>query len=299
MGWRSLTTALMAAVLVGAEPAEAAPPTLVSVGHVRGHPSASWTLPPGVEPQTVEVATQSLVASDGSFFQEYVKIFDVVSDQPSRTTWLSAEKLNPGRYYVHVSGFDEACALAGQCPFREWSNILVLEIPRPAPKPRTPPKPGEAEVVRLGRGMGVWRLGMQYRSRPGLRRVIRRPRHFGTGCIAGAVLASRIDYYAGVRVSWNFWRDQRGRLRSILVEVASTRPGDRSDDGFVIGKSALASVRARHSKHFERHPPSTYRLGRTLVMRFRKTGYESGEYVDYWFNAGGRLVALASGISGC
>jgi hypothetical protein len=147
--------------------------------------------------------------------------------------------------------------------------------------------------------MGVWRLGMQYRSRPGLRRVIRRPRHFGPGCIAGAVLASRIEYYAGVRVSWNFWRDQRGRLRSILVEVASTRPGDRSDDGFVIGKSALVSVRARHSRHFERHPRSTYRLGRTLVMRFRKTGYESGEYVDYWFNASGRLVALASGISGC
>ena len=140
---------------------------------------------------------------------------------------------------------------------------------------------------------------MQHTNRPGLRRVIRRPRQFGGGCISGAQLASRIDYYTGVRVSWNFWRDQRGRLRSILVEVASTRPGDRSDDGFVVGKSTLASVRARHSKYFERHARGRYRLAPTLVTRYRKTGYESGEYVDYWFNPAGRLVALASGVSGC
>jgi hypothetical protein len=229
MGWGSLMMALVAAVLVAAEPAEAAPPTLVSVGHARGYPSLSWTLPPGVEPQTVEAATQSLVARDGFLL----------------------------------------------------------------------PKPREVKVVRLGRGMGVWRLGMQYRTRPGLRRVIRRPRHFGPGCIAGAVLASRIDYYAGVRVSWRFWRDQRGQLRSILVEVASARPGDRSDDGFVIGESALANVRGRYPKGFHRHVRTPYRLGPTLVSRFRKTGYESGEYVDYWFNARGRLVALAAGISGC
>jgi hypothetical protein len=100
-------------------------------------------------------------------------------------------------------------------------------------------------------------------------------------------------------VSWNVWRDQRGRLRSILVEVASTHPADCSDDGFVNGKSTLASIRARHSRHLDRDPRSGFRLGHTLVTRYRNTGYESGEYMDYWFNAGGRLVALASGVSDC
>jgi hypothetical protein len=192
----------MAAVLAG-DPANAAPPTLVSVGHVRGHPSATWTLPPGVRPETIEVATQALVATDGSFFSEYVKEFDVVSDQPRRTTWLSAEKLDPGRYYVHVSGFDEACAFAGSARSASGRTPRPRD-PAPAAETTTAAETASRESGRLGRGMGVWRIGMRYTSRPGLRRVIRRPRHFGTGCIAGAVLASRIDYYAGVRVSWTF-----------------------------------------------------------------------------------------------
>jgi hypothetical protein len=73
-------------------------------------------LPPGVQPQIVEVATQQLVARDGSFFTDNVKIFDAVSDQPSKTKWLSAEQLDPGRYYIHVSGLDEPSFYAGQCP---------------------------------------------------------------------------------------------------------------------------------------------------------------------------------------
>jgi hypothetical protein len=139
---RSLTVTLVAVSLLVGEPAEAAPPALVSVGHLRGHPSATWTLPPGVQPQTVEVATEPFVASDGSFFTEYVKDLDLVSDQPSKTTWLSAQKLDPGRYYIHVSGLDEPCFYAGQCPVREWSNVLTLEIPRLIPKSRY-----EASVV--------------------------------------------------------------------------------------------------------------------------------------------------------
>jgi hypothetical protein len=127
-----LTRALFAvSILLAAWPAqsEAAPPVLVSVGSVRGHPSATWTLPPGVEPQVVEVATQNLAGTDGFFFRENVKMIDVVSDQSSATTWLSAEKLDPGRYYLHVAGRDGPCYDAGQCPPREWSNILALEIP--------------------------------------------------------------------------------------------------------------------------------------------------------------------------
>jgi hypothetical protein len=46
-----LIFALVATALLVAAQAEAACPTLVSFGHVRGHPAATWRLAPGVEPQ--------------------------------------------------------------------------------------------------------------------------------------------------------------------------------------------------------------------------------------------------------
>jgi hypothetical protein len=105
--------------------AVAAPPVLVSVGQVKRHPSANWTLPPNVKAQVIEVATQPDVASDGSFFFENVKVYDTLTDL--QTTWLSAFQLDPGTYYVHVSGYDESCA---SCPIREWSQILPVVIPK-------------------------------------------------------------------------------------------------------------------------------------------------------------------------
>ena len=42
-----------------------------------------------------------------------------------------------------------------------------------------------------------------------------------------------------------------------------------------------------------------YALGRIELSAFRATGYESGKSMDYWFNAGGLLVGLATGIGGC
>ena len=37
-----------------------------------------------------------------------------------------------------MSGYDEACVFRGECPFREWSNVLELEIPAPPPPPPPP-----------------------------------------------------------------------------------------------------------------------------------------------------------------
>jgi hypothetical protein len=67
----SLIVAVLALSLAGS-PAFAAPPTLVSVGRIDRHPTATWTLPPGVESRVVEVATSPATASDGYFFNENV-----------------------------------------------------------------------------------------------------------------------------------------------------------------------------------------------------------------------------------
>jgi hypothetical protein len=54
-------------------------------------------------------------------------VFDLLEE--TQTTWLDSDQLPPGTYYVHVSGFDEACYYAGRCPVREWSQILPLVVP--------------------------------------------------------------------------------------------------------------------------------------------------------------------------
>lgn len=105
----------------------AAAPVLGSVSHVKRHPAATWTLPAGVKSQVVEVATHPDVGSDGYFFTENVKVFDLLEE--AQTSWLDSDQLTPGIYYVHVSGFDEPCYFAGRCPVREWSQVLPLVIP--------------------------------------------------------------------------------------------------------------------------------------------------------------------------
>jgi hypothetical protein len=134
---RGLSAAFVAAAsaFVLASPAVAAPPVLISVGHVDRHPSATWTLPPGVNSRVVEVAASPATSTDGYFFAENRKAFDTL--QEAQTHWVYNFQLDPGTYYVHISGIDEPCYLAGQCPVREFSQILTLVIPRPRePAPR-------------------------------------------------------------------------------------------------------------------------------------------------------------------
>jgi hypothetical protein len=92
-----VTLSFMAALAPLAFPATAQalnPPTLVSVGHVKRHPTAQWTLPPNVEAWSVQIATSPETASDGSFFSENVVDFGSVA--PTDTRWLGADRLKPG-----------------------------------------------------------------------------------------------------------------------------------------------------------------------------------------------------------
>jgi hypothetical protein len=131
--------ALIAGVIVAlafAPPAFAAPPVLTSVSHVNRHPAATWTLPPGVTSQVAEVATSPATSTDGYFFSENVKAFDVLEE--TQTNWVYNYQLDPGLYYVHIGGLDLPCFSAGLCPIREFSQIMTLEISKPPPPPRPP-----------------------------------------------------------------------------------------------------------------------------------------------------------------
>src|SRR3990167_8247675 len=94
----------VAAVLGLSVPGSAAPPVLIAVGHQDRHPWAEWTLPLGVEATVVEVATAPDIGTDGYFFEEKRVAFEILESNQIR--WLSGYQLDPGTYYVHVSGID-------------------------------------------------------------------------------------------------------------------------------------------------------------------------------------------------
>jgi hypothetical protein len=109
------------------------PPTLISAGHVKRHPTARWTLPANVEAWTVEVATRPVIGSDGRFFSENLVTSDSV--RTTDTEWLDSDRLKPGTYYVHVRGYDNTCLVppyTGECGV-VWSNTLSFSVINRAP----------------------------------------------------------------------------------------------------------------------------------------------------------------------
>jgi hypothetical protein len=147
-------------------------------------------------------------------------------------------------------------------------------------------------VAQLGKGAGPWRIGMPLVVRRGLVATERFPENdTRSGCTSW----SRIDHYRDVRVAWQFSPDA---AHSDLVDVATSRRGDRSEDGFTVGLTPLRAVLARHHGRTE-HPRYSGSLGLTLVTVERSLGDESSAWLKYWFDASNTLTALETGTGGC
>jgi len=152
-----------------------------------------------------------------------------------------------------------------------------------------------AATVTLGKGMPPWRIGQLYVKRSGLVRSERQSLRYGPGCVPNLSAATRIDYYRGVRTGW--FPDSRGRLR--LVDVATTRAGDRSGDGFVVESSRRGDVRRRHPGATFAYGKGADALGATSLTVLRRSGKESFATLGYWFDARGVLTALETLAGGC
>jgi hypothetical protein len=96
------------------------------VGQTRGHLTATWTLPPGVEPQVIEVATAPNTGTDGSFFEENREELDVL--ESGQTSYIDSEELGLGRYWVHIRTLDNNCSSVENSTCLAWSNIVSLTI---------------------------------------------------------------------------------------------------------------------------------------------------------------------------
>ena len=130
----------------------AKPPTLLTVGSVDRHPTATWSLPFGVEATVAEVAKSPATSSDGYFFAENRVAFDIL--EATQTSWTDNSQLAPGTYYVHIGGLDRPCFFANQCPVREFSQIMTLVIAAPTPVP-PPPATASLTVFKTGTGAGT------------------------------------------------------------------------------------------------------------------------------------------------
>jgi hypothetical protein len=152
-----------------------------------------------------------------------------------------------------------------------------------------------AGTVTLGRGLPPWRLGQRYARHPGLVDSVRYPANAGEGCVASVASATQIDYYRGLRVAWR--SGVGGRLS--LIDVATSRAGDRSGDGFVIGFSTRSAVRRRHPRASLAYGSGRLALGAASITVVRRTGEETFTSLAYWFDARGTLTALEALTGGC
>jgi hypothetical protein len=145
-------------------------------------------------------------------------------------------------------------------------------------------------TMQLGRGLGPYRIGLERTVESGLVRTIRNRENDAGGCSGGFQQDSYVDVYRWLRLGYilTFEGD------TYLDTIATTRAGDRTSLGFTIRESTFAQVRRRYpGARVSRH------LGGSTLTPNHQTGYESGAYLTYGFNASKRLVSLETGVGGC
>jgi len=118
-------------VLVMNDAAVAASPTLVSVRQEDRHPGASFAMP-GADDAAIAIASSPDRATDGSFLEENVAAFDLLTDAEIESgSWSYESQLDPGTYYVMVNATDLDCLDQPDC-LQGFSNVVGLTIPKPA-----------------------------------------------------------------------------------------------------------------------------------------------------------------------
>ena len=130
---RKLLLATVFACLALANSAQAATPTLSSVGQQDRHPTANFSAE-GADFAYMSVASSPARASDGSFLSENLEDYDVLTDSEIYNGyWSSSSQLDPGTYYVMVdaSTYDESGC--GQYCVNGYSNVMTLTIPGTPP----------------------------------------------------------------------------------------------------------------------------------------------------------------------
>jgi hypothetical protein len=103
--------------------------------------TATWSLPPTVVNDFIEIAKKRDVHPDGprkgGFLEQNVVLTDFALD-PQATTYTSKAAYSPGTYYVHVASLpsDDCYSLAYPTCLDEYSATIPVTIPGPDGPPR-------------------------------------------------------------------------------------------------------------------------------------------------------------------
>jgi hypothetical protein len=125
-----VTVAAALAALGFAGVADAAPPTLLSVGQQNRHPTATFSAP-GAEFATIYLASSPERGSDGRFLEENVKEVDfLTADEIQRGVWLDSSQVDPGTYYVMLNA-TAFCFPPDPSCIDGFSSVLTLQVPKP------------------------------------------------------------------------------------------------------------------------------------------------------------------------
>lgn len=130
----ALALALAALTVFSAE-AAATVPSLLTVGHDRMHPTATFAAP-GATDVTVYISTSPDRATDGSFLTENSAGIDFFTDGEIATgQWMDADTIKPGTYWVMLHATQAGCYEdEGSVCMRGYSSPLQLTVPKPKTK---------------------------------------------------------------------------------------------------------------------------------------------------------------------
>jgi hypothetical protein len=116
------------------------------VGHQQRHPTAAFSAP-RASAVSIYLASKPDRAADGSFLQQNLRETGILAPADLQSgTWLDANKVEPGMYYVMIRaqanfdacyigpGLDPACADG-------FSNVVTLVVEKPAVRYRAQVKP--------------------------------------------------------------------------------------------------------------------------------------------------------------
>ena len=110
--------------------AQAAAPSLLSVGQQDRHSTGAFSAP-GADHVTVYFASKPDRGSDGSFLSEnYVGSRSLTDDEIAAGRWFGSGQLDPGSYYVMLDADDYGCYDDPAC-LEGFSAVLPLTVPKP------------------------------------------------------------------------------------------------------------------------------------------------------------------------
>lgn len=146
-------------------------------------------------------------------------------------------------------------------------------------------------VIRPGHGVGQWQINERFVLRAGFLGQLHPEKKPPRSCPRSFWDAERVDIYTDhITVAWE---------GGVLAAVRTLLHGDRSPDGFVIGKTKLGTVRARHRQSRLQDEVDAFSGGtaRTLVVSSPTAAGKAD--IRYRFDSRGVLDALETSMRRC